>query len=320
MASPSNSQMFRAPANSRDDNGTTSSVVIGAWPDLNGLAECLDSLASQQDAATEILVVGGAPFPTEIRMRFPRVRWLQGSPGMLVPHLWSIGVNSSRGKIVAITTARFVPARDWLKYICEAHKRLASPGIGGAIDPPRGRSAKGWATYFLRYSTYLKYTREQIVHEIAGENASYKYDSLAAHRDAIVDGFWEPEFHRLLQAEGKTLSFVPAIRVTQGPAFGVRCFCRQRFQHGRHFGHMRLRGSSAAVRIARVVASPLIPAVVLAKIFVRVLASRRYFGPLLFSLPLLFVFVVAWTLGEVFGYCSASSVGLPNKHRQKSPG
>ncbi len=307
------------PANSRDDR-IAASVVIAVWPDLNGLVECLESLASQRDAATEILVVSGACFSTEIRNRFSWVQWLQGSPGMLVPHLWSIGVNKSRGEIAAITTARFVPAPDWLKNIYEAHKRLASPGIGGAIDPPRGRSAKSWAIYFLRYSAYLNFTREQIVHEIAGENASYKRDSLAAHREAIADGFWEPDFHRLLRAEGKTLSFVPAIRVTQGAPFGIRCFCSQRFQHGRHFGQMRLRGNSAPMRIARVVTSPLIPAVLLTKIFGRAVVSRRHFGRLLFSLPLLFVFVVAWTLGEVFGYCTLGSASLSTKHRQQSPG
>ncbi len=307
------------PADSQDDRIATS-VVIAVWPDIDGLSECLASLDSRRDSTIEILVVGGGRFPTEIRNRFPGVEWLQGSPDMLVPHLWSIGINNSRGKIVAITTARFVPAPDWLKNIYEAHKRLASPGIGGAIDPPRGGSAKNWAIYFLRYSAYLQYTREQIVHEIAGENASYKRGSLAAHREAIADGFWEPDFHRLLRAEGKTLSFVPAIRVRQGAPFSLRCFCNQRFQHGRHFGRMRLRGHSAPMRIARLVTSPLIPAVLLAKIFGRVVISRRHFGRLLFSLPLLFVFVVAWTLGEVFGYCTAGSFALPNKDRQTSLG
>jgi hypothetical protein len=291
-------------------------VVIAAWPDLKGLANCLDSLGVQGDTATEILVVSGAPLPTEMRVRFPWMRWLQSSPSMLVPNLWSIGMDSSRGRIVAITTARFVPARDWLKNICESHRRLASAGIGGTIDPPCGHSAKDWAIYFLRYSAYLNYTREQIVPEIAGDNASYKRDSLVAHRDTIAEGFWEPDFHRLLRAEGKTLSFVPTIRVRQGASSGIGCFCIQRFQHGRHFGHMRLRGSSAPMRIVRVVTSPLIPAVLLTRIFARVVASRRYFDRLLFSFPLLFVFVVAWTLGEVFGYCTSGSIGLANKHRQ----
>ena len=296
------------------------SVVIAAWPDLEGLAECLDSLATQRDTATEILVVSGAPLPTEMRVRFPWMRWLESSPSMLVPHLWSIGLNSSRGKIVAITTARFVPARDWLKNICESHRRLASAGIGGIIDAPSGQSPKDWAIYFLRYSAYLNCTREQIVPEIAGDNASYKRDSLVVHREAIAEGFWEPDFHRLLRAEGKTLSFVPAIRVRQGAPFGVRCFCMQRFQHGRHFGRMRLRGSSVPIRIARVVTSPLIPVVLLAKIFRRVMASRMYFGRLLFSLPLLLVFVMAWTLGEIFGYCAPGSAALEPKHRPQSSG
>jgi len=140
------------PADSQDDRIATS-VVIAVWPDIDGLSECLASLDSQRDSTIEILVVGGGRFPTEIYNRFPGVEWLQGSPDMLVPHLWSIGINNSRGKIVAITTARFVPAPDWLKNIYEAHKRLASPGIGGAIDPPRGGSAKNWAIYFLRYSS-----------------------------------------------------------------------------------------------------------------------------------------------------------------------
>lgn len=296
------------------------SVVVAVWPDLNGTAECLRSLASQQESTTEILVAGSEAFPAEMRARFPSVRWLEGSAKMLVPDLWSIGITASHGRIVALTTARFLPALDWLKNTREAHQRLVSAGIGGAIDPPRAGGAKAWAIYFLRYSAYLSYTREQIVDEIAGENASYKRDSLIAHGEAIANGFWEPEFHRLLRAEGKALTFVPAIRITQGASLGFRSFCRQRFQHGQHFGQMRLRGSFWPVRIARIVTSPLIPAVLLVKIFGRVVASRRYFWRLLFSLPLLFVFIIAWTLGEVFGYCMLGSVGLPNKHRQKSLG
>lgn len=258
--------------NSRDDG---IAVVIAAWPDLKGLTECLDSLAAQQDAVTEVLVVSGASFPAEARIRFAWVRWLQSSPGMLVPHLWSIGINNARGKIVAITTARFVPARDWLKNIYEAHQRLASAGIGGAIDPPRRGTPSEWAIYFLRYSAYLKYAREQIVDEIAGENASYKLESLIAHRAVIANEFWDPEFHRLVRAEGKTLTLVPGIRITQNASLGFRSFYRQRFQHGRHFGRTRLRESSAPVRVARLVTSPLIPAVLLAKISYRVMASRR---------------------------------------------
>jgi hypothetical protein len=290
-----------------DDNRIAVSVIIAVWPDLNGLFQFLESLSSGQGDSTEILVVGRESPPSEILNRFPWIRWLQGSPEMLIPHLWSIGITQSRGKIVALSTSRFVPDADWIKRICGAHARLASAGIGGAIKPPVKENMTAWAIYFLRYSAYLNYTREQTVDEIAGENASYKRDSLSAHWAAFADGFWEPEFHRLLKTDGETLWFVPGISITQGTPLRVSCFCRQRFQHGRHFGRERIRESPAMMRLVRILTSPLIPFVLLAKIFGRVIASRRYFWQLLLSLPILVVFIGAWTMGEIVGYCIAGS-------------
>lgn len=288
-----------------DDNRIALSVVIAVWPDSRGLSECLESLASGQDKSIEVLVVARESPASEILERFPWIHWVGGSPEMLVPHLWSAGINQSRGQIVALSTSRFVPASDWLEKIYEAHRRLASVGIGGAIDPcPKG-NMQSWAIYFLRYSAYLNYTREQIVDDLAGENASYKRKSLSAHRASFANGFWEPEVHRLLRAEGDTLSFVPRIRVTEEVPLGVGCFCRQRFRHGRHFGRERVQKSSALVRFARILTSPLVPFVLLAKICGRVITSGRYFWQLVFCLPLLLVFTIAWAIGEFAGYCSA---------------
>jgi hypothetical protein len=62
---------------------------------------------------------------------------------------------------------------------------------------------------FLALQQLSSFTREQTVFEIAGDNASYKRDAFLAYSTAWRDGFWEPEFHRLLRAEGKTLAFAP---------------------------------------------------------------------------------------------------------------
>ena len=290
-----------------DDNRIALSVVIAVWPDSSGLLQCLESLASGQRDSTEVLVVAPDPPSSEILDRFPWIHWLQGSSEMLVPHLWSAGINQSHGQIVALSTSRFVPASDWLEKMREAHRRLASVGIGGAIEPGPEGNMQSWAIYFLRYSAYLNYTREQIVDDIAGENASYKRDSLSSHRAAFANGFWEPEVHRLLRADGDTLSFVPEIRVTQGAPLGIGCFCRQRFRHGRHFGRERVQKSSVLVHFARILTSPLVPIVLLARICARVITSRRYFRQLVFCLPLLVVFTLAWAIGELAGYCSIRS-------------
>ena len=54
--------------------------------------------------------------------------------------------------------------------------------------------------------------------------------------------------------------------------------------------------------MARVLLAPLIPFVFLAKIAGRIARSRRDFAAFLYSLPVLTVFVIAWALGETWGY------------------
>jgi hypothetical protein len=281
------------------------SVVVAAWPDSRGLIECLQSICSQSDDRTEVILVSLSHASSEITNRFPRVRWLTAPVGSMIPHLWSLGMDVAEGSIVAITTTHFEPAADWIARVGQAHARLEAAGIGGRIAPPRGGGAASWATYFLRYSNYLGCIHEQAVSEIAGDNASYKREALVAHRAAWHDGFWEPEFHRLLRADGKTLAFVPGIRVTQRASFSIGSFCRQRFAHGRRFGQARVRSTHLLMRLARVVTSPLIPVAVLGKILWRVGRSGCHFGALLRCLPVLILFVFAWTLGETWGYLTA---------------
>jgi hypothetical protein len=292
------------------------SIVIAAWPDTRGLRSCLESLSAQTDADTEVLVT--APFPPDrdLGEQFDGVMWLDGGAGRLIPQLWSLGIARSQGAIVATTTAHCLPAHDWIARMREAHVRLDAAGIGGPIDAPRGGSAVEWATYFLRYSNYFNYRHEQEIHEIAADNASYKREGLEAHRDAISEGFWEPDFHRLLFAEGKTLAFVPQIRVRLATSFGFGRFCAQRLHHGRQFGAMRVRGIGAGLRLARILSSPLIPAILLAKVLARVIRSRRDLVPFVLSLPALLTFILAWAAGEVWGYLSATASGeLPARPR-----
>jgi len=268
------------------------------------LVDCLQAVCAQADDETEVIVASGIEPPGDLMARFPRARWRLLGKGLLVPQLWARGMAEARGRFVAITTAHFTPAADWVDTIRRAHARSGSAGIGGRIDPPRAGSAVDWATYFLRYSNYLAQDREETVTDIAGDNASYERTALEAHRDAIREGFWEPDFHRLLFAEGRTLTFVPAMRLTQRSSYPFAAFCRQRLHHGRQFGSARVSGKGWVTRLLRVASAPLIPGVFLAKIVSRVVRSRRDLGPFLVSSPILLAFLLSWVTGEVWGYLS----------------
>ena len=184
---------------------------------------------------------------------------------------------------------------------------IVSPlrGIGGPIDPPPSGRAFDWAVFFLRYSAYLVQDREGAIGDLAGDNASYKRGPLAAIGADAAGEFWEQEVHRKLFARGEALVFVPGMRVQQVGSPPVAVFLRQRLRHGRRFGADRARRHATAWRVLALCASPLVPAVLLAKIVARVLRARGSVRPLVASLPALAACSVAWGLGEASGYWSA---------------
>ena len=140
--------------------------------------------------------------------------------------------------------------------------------------------------------------------DIPADNASYDAAALRRHWAAIRHGFWEPEYHRLILAEGRTLMWVPAMRVTQCASYPFGAFCRQRLLHGREFGSSRVREKAPGMRFLRLLLSPLIPLVFLTKIAWRIAKSRRLVAQFIYCLPVLCVFVLVWAVGEAWGYLS----------------
>jgi hypothetical protein len=281
------------------------SVVVAAWPDLSGVVDCLQSLLAQDEPATEVLVVSNETPPARMLRTFPCVRWLTSTGCTLIPHLWAQGIRAARGTLIATTTSHFVAAPNWSGEIRRGFTRSDADGIGGPIDPPARGGMGVWATFFLRYSVLFEYAAVISLPDLAADNAAYRADALARHNDMIEHGFWEPEFHRRLIAEGRKLYFLPSMRLRMHSSWGLRRFCAQRLHHGRQYGRDRLAGKSRGEFLWRVAAAPLIPGVVLAKC-VRRLRHRPELTPaFVWALPPLLLFIAAWATGETWGYFQA---------------
>jgi hypothetical protein len=278
------------------------SVVVSAWGDEACLRECLGSLAGQRRDGTEVIVVASAPRPPALEDRLAGMAWVEAARGASVPGLWGLGIGRAGNDVVALTTAHFTPAPDWVAVIRRSHARLASPAIGGPIEPPDDGGVVAWATYFLRYSAYVPGPPEESRQDLAGDNASYKRAAVLAEPDLLRDGFWEQDLHRRLLRAGATLTFVPQMRVRQRGSFGFRRFLRQRFRHGRRFGLTRLRGRGPWSRALYVAASPVVPAILLAKVTARVARNGTHLGRYVAALPVLLCFIFAWAAGEATGY------------------
>lgn len=295
-----------APSGSSATAALPVSIVIAVWGDCGGLEACLEALAAQRDADTQVIVVSNIPLPADFCSRHPWIDRAEASPALLIPHLWAIGMARSVHPIVAITTAHFIPAANYLSMLRRAHARLDAVGIGGAIDPPPNGDSVTWATYFLRYSTYLGWDSVRAVEDFAGDNASYKRAVLALSPDLVDQGFWEQRAHRALVERGHRLCFLPEIRLTLSTSFGVRRFCAQRFRHGLQFGRERVADAGVLARLVRIVSAPLIPLILLARIAGRVMRTKRYRGRFLRAFPILGMFVIAWSAGETAGYLTRS--------------
>jgi hypothetical protein len=223
--------------------------------------------------------------------------------GTLVPNLWSEGILRARGRRVALTTGQFVPQPDWLDHLWAADLDRWV-GVGGAIDNDPAASARNWAIFFLRYSAFTPPLAAGETLEIAADNAVYDRAAVLERRDLLEEGFWEPSFHRRFRAAGRKLSLDPAMVVVHHGAITSQSFDRQRYLHGRAYGSERGERAGIGRNLLLLLASPLVPLVLLARIVSRIAKRPRYRGKLLIAFPWLVRFTLAWAIGEAAGYAA----------------
>lgn len=284
------------------------SVVVGALDAAETIGPCLDRLVPQCEAlGAELVVVDGSSDGTNAiaRAHAPAVRVLRSSRRH-IPEFWAEGIAASRGEVVALTTAHAVPAANWLDALLREH-RAGHVGVGGAVACAPEAGWVDWAVYLCRYSAFMPPFEAREVPEIAGDNASYRRDALEAVSDSWRAGFWEPPVHAALRARGGTLWLSPAVVVEHRRSFSARAFLRNRWEHGRQYGHDRAAGAGCLGRWALAARTPLVPAVLLARVGRRVFASGHHLGAFVAASPLLLAFYAAWAAGEAVGALSDSA-------------
>jgi hypothetical protein len=237
----------------------------------------------------------------------------------LVPSLWSEGILRARGNRVALTTAEFVPAGDWLERL-HAADLDRWVGVGGTIDNEPAASARNWAIFFLRYSAFAPPLPAGDTEEIAADNAVYDRAAILEHPDLLRQGFWEPSFHRRFRAAGKRLALDPNLVVVHHGTVSGRSFARQRHLHGRAYGIERAGQASVVRNLLLLLSSPLVPPLLLARILARIVRRPRYRARLFTAFPWLVRFTFAWATGEAGGYASTlfapRTAAAPTSKRQ----
>ena len=276
----------------------TVTVVIGSNAPPESLAACLEALEPQREGV-EVLVQEGRPSPADLRDRFPWADFAL-APDQLVPEHWRDGIDRASGEIVALTIAQMIPAPDWIEAIRRLHAEHEV--VGGAIEPGPRLRLVDWGESFCRYSRDMLPFPARTSDDLPGDNAAYSRARLESVRELYRDGFWEPDVHRRLGADGVVLLQTPELVVRQGRSAGFSAFFRQRLQHGRSHGRQRGSQTSRGHALIRMLLAPVVPFVMTTRVATLVFGKGRHRGRLLAAAPLVFAFNVAWGLAEGLGY------------------
>ena len=276
------------------------SIVVASWSSDESLERCLCSLEPQWAGAEVIVATNRAS--GRLEARYPEARFLRGPGQASVPALRTLGANAAGGRLVALIEDHAATGTRWAAALREAH-RAGFGIIGGPVENGLTSRAVDWALYWVEYGCYMPPMRGGSVPRVSGLNVAYDRELLLSCREVWRESLQENEVNDALRVRGHTPHLAPdAIVESYLPmtfGYGMRHLC----EGGRHFASYRASRCSTAKRAALVLASPLVPAILFARL-ARSIAGRRpgRLLQLLRAVPFVALLLGAWGWGEAKGY------------------
>ena len=220
------------------------------------------------------------------------------------------GIRAARAEVVALSEDHCFPAPSWGEAIIARHREPWS-GVGAVFVNGNPQRAVSWANFIVEYGDWATRAAGGEADHIPGHNSSYKRTALLEYGDALPEIMQaETAMQWDMASRGHRFYLEPRARVHHvnfslfGPSLSLR------FWGGRLFAANRARGWGVARRALYCLASPLIPAVRLART-VKTRARIEAAPPLLGLLPVLIVLLIADGCGEMVGYAAGSGSAMP---------
>lgn len=211
------------------------------------------------------------------------------------------GLAVARGDLIAIVEDRSVPRPDWAATACRVHEQHPNLAIGGAIENGRDH-ALNWAVYLCDFGRYQRPFAPGPRSQVSDVNVVYKRRAIEQTREIWKERFHEPLVHWALERSGESLFASPDLIVDQmRDNLSLGSLLRERVAWGRLFGTLRAREASPARRAVLVLASPLAPGLLFARIVRDQVAKGGSLARLAKVSPAVIVLLTAWVAGEVVG-------------------
>jgi glycosyltransferase involved in cell wall biosynthesis len=289
------------------------SVVIASIVGAPFIDDCLASIEKDaKELGAEVIVVacGTEDYARRIEGKFPWVRVVHPSHRETVPELRAIGVEQAKGDIVAIIEEHCLAGSGWLHNVMKGLENPAYVAVGGPVVDHAYERLQDWVVYFCEYNGYLPPWTDGESHDLNGANIAYRRQVLLDHKDRLKQGYWEVALHPLLLKEGQKLRALSTMVVYHRGPFPFGYYLRQRYWFSRAFAGARTKALPASRRLAYLVASPLVPIILLARMATRVWQKHCHVDKFALSLPLLIPALAVYAAGEWVGYVAGAGDAL----------
>lgn len=287
-----------------NSNAPKISVVIASIVGPPFIDECVASVYAQKNAPEfEVVVVDcrGAENVARLRQKFPQAHFVELTERASVPKLRRIGAERARGEIVTIIEEHCLANDDWLATIANS-LTAEYVACGGPVFDYDFTRLRDWVTYFVEYNSSLPPWPDGPTTFLNGANLAYWRAALLENLALLDHGYWEATLNPKLLSEGKKFRSVPTMTAYHRGPFDYFYYLRQRYLFSRAFSGARRGSLSTAKRATYLVAAPLVPFLLLARMAARVFAKKCRIGSFLASVPLIFPALCVYTVGEWMGY------------------
>lgn len=215
----------------------------------------------------------------------------------------AVGLQLSRGRIVALTEDHALPADDWIEQLRLAHKQPYAV-IGGAIENsveiPMNR-----ALYYCDFGRYGRPFQSGEVSYVSDVNLAYKREALNLTRHLWRDFYHETTVNWALRSLGRKILLTDGPVVYQcRPRLRLRKAITERVEWGRVFAQTRVGLLSPPRRILFAAGTILLPSILFVRAFRNMYRQGQGVKAMLSTLPLIAVLVTSWSVGELAGYLS----------------
>lgn len=288
------------------------SIVVVAIDAGASLSRVLRALAPQLDANMDLLVV----VPEQAAGRAEaaiaaapagaaRAALVTGRTGATRPELRTLGLRRATGQLIALLADTYVPGPSWAHDLRLAHDRHPDAGvIVGAIEPEAGATLVAWSRHVAEYGPFMNPVGP-VRGPLPAANAAFRADVARLVTERFPQGAWETAWNRLLSEHGIPVVLDGSIAVRHVADGSPWEYLAERYDYSRSITAERLAGAGAWRRAIHACASPLLPFVLVARMWRGAGHRREHRWRFLRAVPWLIVYSSCGAAGE----CVAALTG-----------